>query len=285
MSDAFPYRQIGIIGAGRVARAMALGLGVHSAAPPLIWGRDPARTGAAAAQVGRALPADAMAALAACDLIVIAISDDAIAPVAAALTPWVGESHFLFHVSGRSGAALLGPLAARGALTAAIHPAMTFTGDPPAEVARMIGARFAVTSDRAMAQARQVVALLGGVAVDIAEDQRTLYHAALCHAANHLVTLIAGAGDALAAAGVGEPYALIAPLVRAALDNSLNAGLGALSGPLLRGDADTIANHVAAIGADHAPLLPAYRAMAQATLDALERAGHAPSGAMRRALD
>lgn len=284
MNDTSPLSRIGIIGAGRVARAMALGLGRHAAAPPLIWARDPARARAAAVQVGASV-APSLTAIAACDLIVIAVSDDAIAPIVAAIEPAIGDPPFIFHVSGRSGAAVLAPLAARGALTAAIHPAMTFTGDPVAEVARMAGARFAITSYGAMAQARDVVALLGGVAVAIAEDRRTLYHAALCHAANHLVTLITGACDALTAAGVAQPQALVAPLVRAALDNSLETGFAALSGPLLRGDAETIAGHVAAIRDSDPALLPAYRAMAQATLDALDRAGHGASDAMRCNLD
>jgi predicted short-subunit dehydrogenase-like oxidoreductase (DUF2520 family) len=60
--------------------------------------------------------------------------------------------------------------------------------------------------------------------------------------------------------------------------------MAGLSGPLLRGDADTIGGHVAAIAADCPPLLPAYRAMAMATLDALERAGDTPSASMRRVL-
>ncbi|WP_313738015.1 DUF2520 domain-containing protein, partial [Sphingobium yanoikuyae] len=65
--------------------------------------------------------------------------------------------------------------------------------------------------------------------------------------------------------------ALLAPLVRAALDNSLDRGIDALSGPLLRGDRQTIGNHLTAL-TSHAPeLLPAYRAMALATLDALDR--------------
>ena len=153
------------------------------------------------------------------------------------------------------------------------HVPVPFTGDPAAEVARMQGARFAITGADApsIAAARRLVALLGGVAVEVAEEHRALYHAALCHAANHLVTLIAGASDALVAAGVAEPGALLAPLVRAALDNSLDRGIDALSGPLLRGDRDTIGNHLTALNAHTPELLPAYRAMALATLDALDR--------------
>jgi predicted short-subunit dehydrogenase-like oxidoreductase (DUF2520 family) len=130
--------------------------------------------------------------------------------------------------------------------------------------------------------ARQIVGLLGGVTVEIAEERRPLYHAALCHASNHLVTLMAGASHALTATGVDDPAALLAPLVRAALENSLERGFAALSGPLLRGDEQTVAGHLAALATDCPALLPAYRAMALATLDEL---GRTEPSALRRALD
>lgn len=212
-----------------------------------------------------------------CDVLAIAVSDDAIADIATDMATQipVGHAPFVFHVSGRSGAAILEPLRLRGASTAALHPAMTFTGQPESEARRMKGARFAITGStpHATAQAREVVALLGGIAIEIAEERRPLYHAALCHASNHLVTLIVGASDALADAGVDDPAALLAPLVRAALENSLEQGLGGLSGPLLRGDHRTIGDHLDALNAFSPNLLPAYRAMARATLDALQKQG------------
>ncbi|QJR05144.1 DUF2520 domain-containing protein [Sphingobium yanoikuyae] len=273
MTEHPAYRQIGLIGTGRVARALGLALAPHSAAPILVQGRNPDHAAAAVEAIGRAQAVALSTSLSPhCDLILLAVADDALPAVIADLAT-MPLAATICHVSGRSGAALLDPLRAQGAITAAVHPAMTFTGDPAAEVARMQGARFAITGADApaIAAARRLVALLGGVAVEVAEAHRALYHAALCHAANHLVTLIAGASDALVAAGVVEPGALLAPLVRAALDNSLDRGIHALSGPLLRGDRQTIGNHQTALRA-HAPaLLPAYRAMALATLDALER--------------
>lgn len=284
-----PYRRIGIIGTGRVARAMALALHDHTTDPLLVWGRDPARRDAMVAGIGHARAAHDLTAIAsACDLILIAVSDDAIADLVVSLAQQLpaDAAPFILHVSGRSGAVLLTPLAQRGALTAAVHPAMTFTGDPVQEVVRMFGTRFVVTADTkaAIAAAQALVALLGGIMEQVEEAQRALYHAALCHAANHLVTLIAGASDALAAAGIAEPGALLGPLVRAALDNSLDRGMAALSGPLLRGDGDTIADHLTALSADSPDLLPVYRAMATATLDALERSGAQPATGLREAL-
>jgi predicted short-subunit dehydrogenase-like oxidoreductase (DUF2520 family) len=143
-----------------------------------------------------------------CDLMVLAVSDDALGSIILDLAATSGAvAPFVFHVSGRSGAALLEPLRACEWRTAAIHPVMTFTGEPEAEVRRMIGARFAVTGSTpaARAEARAVVERLAGVPVDIADEHRSLYHAALCHGANHLITLIAGSCEALAAAGVGNP--------------------------------------------------------------------------------
>ncbi len=199
-----------------------------------------------------------------------------------------GRTPFVFHVSGRSGAAILDPLRMKGARTAAIHPVMTFTGDPASEVRRMAGARFAITasSEAALAEAHALVRLLGGVAVEIAEDRRPLYHAALSHAANHLVTLLSGSARVLEATGAEDPYGLLAPLVRAALENSLTRGFAALSGPLLRGDDETVRGHLSALGNYCPEVLPAYRAMALATLDELERTGsRAPSSALRKDLE
>lgn len=284
MTKAPRFHRIGIVGTGRVARALALGLADWSDLPLLVWGRSREQ----AEQLGGEA-AQNMAQLAeVCDVIALAVSDDALNSVAgelAAVWPEHGAG-FVFHVSGRSGLASLEVLALRGAKTAAIHPAMTFTGDPAAELRRMAGARFAVTAAQVETAviAHRLVAALGGVAVDIAEAQRPLYHAALCHAANHLVTLMAGSMEALANAGVADGAALLAPLVRAALENSLTMGFGALSGPLLRGDSETISGHLTALERDCPGLLGPYRAMGSATLDALEHGGREVAADLRAML-
>lgn len=282
------YHRVGIAGTGRVARAMGLALAPRSAEPLLFWGRRSDRVSEAAAAIGGATT-ESLADLAArCDLILIAVADDALPSVVADLAEALSTEaeSFVCHVSGGSGAGVLSSLCERGALTAAVHPAMTFTGDAAQEVDRMTSACFAITAPdgEALAEARMLVGLLGGVAVEVAEAHRPLYHAALCHAANHLVTLLAGASHALRAAGADEPEALLVPLVRAALENSLDRGFDALSGPLLRGDGHTIRAHLAAIARDCPNLLPAYRAMALATLDELAQAGRDVPFALRAIL-
>lgn len=281
--------RLGVVGTGRVARALALGLAPACAAPPLVWGRSAERASEALAAIGQGASADSLAALVSrCDVIAIAVADDALASMVTALAaagPFAGAS-LVFHVSGASGVGPLAPLAGRGARIAAIHPAMTFTGDPVAEVRRMAGAGFAVTGadPEGAALAGRIVAALGGVAIAIPDERRALYHAALSHAANHVVTLLSGAGEALAAAGVDDPAVLLAPLVRAAVENTLSRGFAALSGPVLRGDADTVSAHLAAL-ADAAPaVLEPYRAMARATCDALGRREPGSRAALREVL-
>ncbi|MFC0203656.1 Rossmann-like and DUF2520 domain-containing protein [Novosphingobium soli] len=268
-------RRIGIVGSGRVARALARGLGAHSAAAPLLWGRTVQRAQEAAASQGWTAVQGLHELVEACDLIALAVSDDAVQGVVTELSelPFPADrAALVFHVSGARGVAVLDPLRSQGVRTAAIHPVMTFTGDHELERGRLVGARFAVTASgrAALEGARAVVAALGGVFVEIAEADRALYHAALCHGANHLVTLLSGAMEGLAAAGVAQPGALLAPLVHAALENTLEQGFGALSGPLLRGDSGTIAGHLAALEATSPALQEAYRAMARATLEGLE---------------
>lgn len=232
--DTPAFQRIGIIGSGRVARALALALMPHSPMPLCLSGRMPEKLSVAAAQTG-ALSVGIDDLARDCDVIAITVSDDALAAVAADLATMIPEHQhpFVFHVSGSSGAAILAPLHRAGAMTAAIHPAMTFTGDAESEVARMTTARFAITGDspRASELAHHIVGLLGGVPVDVDEARRPLYHAALCHASNHLVTLMTGAAHALAEAGVDHPEELLAPLVRAALENSLERGFAATIRP------------------------------------------------------
>ncbi len=112
-----------------------------------------------------------------------------------------------------------------------------------------------------------LVVEMGGEPVLIAEEDRDLYHAALAGAANHLVTLVVQACDLLAEAGVANPPRMLGPLLGAALDNALRLGDAALTGPVARGDADTVAGHVAALRAAAPEALPAYLALARLTAD------------------
>ncbi|MBY8823084.1 Rossmann-like and DUF2520 domain-containing protein [Sphingomonas colocasiae] len=289
MSNGLSCNRLGVIGTGRVARAMLLALASFSRTTPMLFGRSFENARNAALEGHADMAADLGELLHQCDVIAIAVSDDAVADIATDLAGHYrpGQQPFIFHVSGRSGAAVLRPLENLGALTAAIHPVMAFTGDPQVEAERMKGSPFGVTGSgpAASAFAARLVEALGGAPFMIEEILRPLYHGALSHAANHLVTLLAGAADTLRAAGIDTPYQVLAPLARASLENSLELGFSALSGPLLRGDEATVRNHLTAFGDHHPAILPAYRAMALATVDRLEDESGARPHPCRRDLE
>ncbi|GAA3931770.1 hypothetical protein Aau02nite_18180 [Amorphoplanes auranticolor] len=210
------------------------------------------------------LPADEVA-RAATDLLLLAVPDDHLAAVVSGLvmTGSLGARTVVAHTSGAHGLAVLGD---RDGL--ALHPAMTFTG-VDSDLDRLPGIAWGVTArDRAFAA--RLVTDLGGVPEWIAEDARPLYHAALAHGANHLVTLVNEAADLLRAAGVERPEAVLSPLLHAALDNALSLGDAALTGPVSRGDAGTVGKHLSRIAPES---VPAYLALARRTADRAIAAG------------
>jgi len=97
--------------------------------------------------------------------------------------------------------------------------------------------------------AQALVVEVGAEPVVVAEADRALYHAALSHGSNHLVTLVAQAAEALRAAGLEQTDRVLGPLLHAALDSALRAGDDALTGPVARGDAGTLAAHRAVLAA------------------------------------
>jgi predicted short-subunit dehydrogenase-like oxidoreductase (DUF2520 family) len=114
---------------------------------------------------------------------------------------------------------------------------------------------------------------MGAEPVRVPDAARPLYHTALAHGANHLVTLVAEAADLLRHAGVGSPERMLGPLLSAALDNALRHGDKALTGPVARGDAGTVLAHLRVL-AEHAPdMLPTYRALAERTAQRAEDSG------------
>jgi predicted short-subunit dehydrogenase-like oxidoreductase (DUF2520 family) len=170
------------------------------------------------------------------------------------------------HASGRFGISVLEPAQSWGAIPLALHPVMTFTGTS-LDVDRLVGASFGVTAPTGFLPVADALVLeMEAEPVHIAEAARPLYHAALAHASNHLVTLEASSADLLREAGVGDPDRLLRPLVEAALDNVLRLGDGALTGPVMRGDAETVVRHIDEIGNVSPQTADLYVALARATV-------------------
>ena len=126
---------------------------------------------------------------------------------------------------------------------------------------------------------------MGGEPVVIDEANRALYHAGLASAANHLVALVAQSADVLRAAGVSDPARMLGPLLSAALDNALRLGDAGLTGPVARGDADTVAEHVNALADASPEALRAYVALARLTADRALAAGMLTAADAQRLLD
>ena len=207
------------------------------------------------------------------ELVLIAIPDDAIEPLVSGLAElgaWQG-GQIVCHTSGAHGVGVLAAARGRGAIPLALHPAMTFSGTS-VDVARLVDCPFAVTAPAAVLPIGQALVVeMGGEPIVVEESERGLYHAALAHGANHLVTLVVQAGRALGDAGVAEPAKFMRPLLDAALDRALREGVAGLSGPVARGDAGTVGAHVRELSAreDLSDVAHTYIEMARATVQML----------------
>ncbi len=201
------------------------------------------------------------------ELVLLAVPDDVLATLVEGLAT-VGAwqpGQLVVHTSGRFGWRVLQPAVACGAIPLALHPAMTFSGTS-LDLVRLVDCCFGVTAPGPVLPiAQALVVEMGAEPVVVAEEARPLYHAALAHGANHLVTLVAQSLELLRSAGIEPADRVLAPLLSAALDNALRAGDGALTGPVARGDAGTVASHLAAIGPEG--IRTTYRALARATAE------------------
>ncbi len=259
--------RIGVVGAGRVGAVLAAAL---RAAGHEITGVA-GESAASRTRIETLLPGvhvDKPTAVArSCDLLLLTVPDDMLANVVTMLSASgaIRRGQHVVHTSGKHGLAVLAPAEDLGARGIAMHPAMTFTGTD-VDLARLDGCVFGVTaSDDTRGLAESLVADLGGRMVRVEEERRTLYHAGLAHGANHLVTLVAQAMDLLRASGSHDPAGTLRPLLTAALDNALSYGDAALTGPIVRGDVETVRAHVEDIAATSPGTLESYVVLGRAT--------------------
>ncbi len=263
------YFTVSVVGAGRVGAVLAAALRAAGHDVVAAAGESDAsrrRIQDLLPGVPVAKPTDAAKA---CDLLLLTVPDDTLSNVVSMLSASgaIHAGQIVVHTSGRHGLAVLEPARAAGARTIALHPAMTFTGTE-IDLPRLSGCVFGVTADDADHELTEsLVADLGGRAMWVPEERRTLYHAGLAHGANHLVTLVTEAMEILSAAGADDPAATLRPLLTAALDNALEQGDAALTGPIVRGDVETVRAHVDDLIASAPQTLPSYLTMARATLD------------------
>ena len=276
---------VGIVSAGRVGTALGEALEKAGHVVAGVVARSPESRARARARLSESEILDLDAVIARSELLLISVPD-------AVLTRVIGDiaasgafrpGTLVAHTAGAHGIGILDPLTALGAVPMALHPAMTFVGSDD-DTARLHHACFGVTAADEVGDAivSSLVLEMGGEPVRIAEADRTLYHAALAHGANHLVALIADAVAVLDAAidKSGREAAtidgntsllaerILGPLVTAALQNVLEMGPAALTGPVARGDAGAVARHLDALrtirgGPGRDGIAEAYRTQAR----------------------
>jgi predicted short-subunit dehydrogenase-like oxidoreductase (DUF2520 family) len=188
-----------------------------------------------------------------CDAVLLCVPDHEIAAAASLIDP----GRLVGHCSGATGLEELGPHEAFS-----LHPLMTVTG--PWVRFTGAGAAVAGSTARALAFSEELAGTLGMRPVRVPAEDRALYHAAASMASNFLVTLEAAAERLAASTGVDR--ALLAPLVRASVENWAAAGgPEALTGPVARGDEDTVRRQREAVAARAPDLLELFDALVQAT--------------------
>ncbi|MBB4134458.1 Rossmann-like and DUF2520 domain-containing protein [Gordonia humi] len=272
--------RVGIISAGRVGTALGEALAAVGHRVESVVATSPVSITRAAERLPFAQVRGLADVVASSQLIVIAVPDTELAAVAARIAEHVVPGSIVVHTAGAHGIGVLEPIARRGAIVAATHPAMTFV-DSTDDTARLASSCFGVTAADEIgdAIAMALVMELGATPIRIAETSRALYHAALAHGANNLNALITDAvtalqaaiggpaGDAAAAAtvdggGIGLAEQLLAPLVTASLENVLAQGRSALTGPVARGDVDAVARHLDELSQVHEGIARGYRVLA-----------------------
>ena len=182
------------------------------------------------------------------DIVLLCVPDTAIADVARGLPPgraWIG------HVSGATPLAALEPHDRRFSL----HPLQTF--DRSADPAQLDGVWAAISGEtpEALGVARELAETLGLQPFELADGNRTLYHAGAVFASNYLVTL------QRAAVRLGVPSEALVPLMRGTIDHGFE-----LTGPIARGDWETVQRHREAIRAARPELEHLYETLASATV-------------------
>jgi predicted short-subunit dehydrogenase-like oxidoreductase (DUF2520 family) len=290
MSSTLPGSRLGVIGAGRVGAVLGSALRQRGHEVVSVAGESDASVRRAADLLPGVPVLKPTAVARSCDVLLLTVPDDMLENVVTQLAASgaLRAGQYVVHTSGSHGLRVLDPAAAVGARPVAMHPAMTFTGTTR-DLDRIPDCVFGVTAGpRERDWVAGLVAELGGSVMWVPEELRSLYHAGLAHGANHLVTLVTQAMELLGAAGADDPAAILRPLLQAALDNALAEGDSALTGPIVRGDVNTVRAHLAEISANAPDTLPSYVALARATLDRVVTDGRVlpiRGDAIRRVLD
>lgn len=215
------------------------------------------------------------------NVLVLAVPDDVLHAVAneVARAGPAPRGCVAFHLSGALSTDVLAPLSAAGYAVGSMHPLQT-VADPWSGAGRLVGCAYALAGEpAALAIGRELVDALAGRALVVPPALRPAYHAAAVFASNYVVAAAAVVARTLAQAGIPEEDAIAAtlPLMRGTMDNIEQLGFAAaLTGPVSRGDADTVRLHLSRLSPRERAL---YSALGRETLRLARAAGLDPARA------
>ena len=259
---------IAIVGAGTVGTAVAVRWRDAGHAIVGVTGREATQERAA-----RWLPGTTVGAVEdvvpAAEVVAIAVPDREIHDVAAEVAQAIRPGEAVLHLSGALGLAVLAPVASAAGVPLALHPLQTFA-DVEGAIRSLEGTAMAVTAsqDAGWRLGDRLAADLGGRPFHLADGDRPLYHAAAVFASNYLVAVSGAAVTLFDAAPVPDALPSMRPLQEASLANVHRLGpRDALTGPAVRGDAETIARNLDAIHAAVPGLVAPYIALCRAAMD------------------
>ncbi len=254
---------VGIVGAGPVG--LALGVALSRAGWPVggVASRDAGRRARFSEHVPNVrVFIEATPLVDDVELVILAVPDDVIRPLAATLRLYAGQA--IIHTSGLLGAEALAPALAAGTQAGAFHPLVAFA-DLDGALAALHGATIAVEGDDDLAaHLGDMAEAIGGSPVRLAPGTKAAYHAAAVLSAGGVDALLDTIREVAGALGLDEAGALriYLPLVEQTIANARALGIdAALTGPATRGDAGTLAAHTAALRAGAPDALPVYRAL------------------------
>ena len=257
--------KIGIIGAGKVGFTLALALTKAGYTVNAVSSRSISSAYRLADKLPSAVVFECPQGVAnACDLIFITTPDSAICDVAASISPRSGL--MACHVAAALPIDVLDPLSKQGAVTGVFHPLQAIGS---INSAILPGITFAIEADEPLFKILHEMAVsLGGRVVELKGNDRVLYHASAIMASNYLVTLVSLAAELWRGFGTQEKAVrVLMPLIRGTLDNIEQIGIpDCLTGPISRGDNETIEKHLRII-AEFAPqTLDAYKMLGLKTV-------------------
>lgn len=271
-----PQGPIAIAGAGRMAQSLGRLLRERGERIAAVASRQMDHARAAVEFIGEGEAVSYPCLPRCAQRVLIAVSDGAIPHVAAVLAEAGMSGGAALHTCGAHGPEILAPLAARGVSCGTLHPLQT-VASPAQGLEALQGCTFGITAEGAAAAwAERIAAMLGGRALFVPADKRPLWHAAAVMASNYVVALVDAAVMLMGAAGIEERDALaaVAPLVKASSANALSLGpVRALTGPVERGDVETVTTHLSALAAAPPAVRAFYRAAALQALDIARRRG------------